>query len=532
MVKFPNFCSLTIFPRAVMHVKKYLSIFLIGLAFAITGCSSGSSSGGLDRDPIDDIDGDGIADIVDPDVDGDGIPNEEDPDIDGDGIPNGEDPDPENNDPTSPDTPSTKTCVAATILPPNDETFPGKDSELGWKLLPQGCVLPATRANAGAGVTVRAAPQRTIGDPTSATANAGNCAAKPNGNVQCFTKIKVPEGCGQFAVVYDISEVGDVLGDTDLSKGAYKQKVFHKGNNCETEPEPEPNVPCTSAKIQWPAASSNTGTEVTITWTLLPDGCGLTDEKDIEVQATAHNSGADPKQRKSDKRRVGQFKTEIRLPHSCDWDPDPSKGTNIDSSVAIQYDFSELGEALGDPAADTDTYTKKLNHQVGSGDEICEGTEPDPKPDDPVVNVSNLRSRTEPYPKLKTHINIDGTVTASSSEGGAALYKPASEITSVLISELSEPKWSATPKGHMDIYTTGRDCSLKMINIDPNEDAGNYTTRTGKPPFTHYPDWASLQAAPEVEKCKVATAQFYFAPGNFIVNWKEGVTFTINSYNP
>ena len=34
--------------------------------------------------------------------------------------------------------------------------------------------------------------------------------------------------------------------------------------------------------------------------------------------------------------------------------------------------FQSLVIALGDPAADTDTYTKKLNHQVGSGDEICE----------------------------------------------------------------------------------------------------------------------------------------------------------------
>ncbi len=74
-----------------MHLKKYLSIFLIGLAFAITGCSSGSSSGGLHRDPIQHIDGDGIADIVDPDIDGDGKTNGIDPDADGDGTPDAED---------------------------------------------------------------------------------------------------------------------------------------------------------------------------------------------------------------------------------------------------------------------------------------------------------------------------------------------------------------------------------------------------------------------------------------------------------
>ena len=109
-----------------MHLKKYLSIFLIGFAFAVAGCSSGSSIGGLDRDPIEDIDGDGIADIVDPDMDGDGIPNEQDPDDDNDGVE-------DSIDPTPPVKPGTKTCVAATILPPNDETFPGEDGELSWE---------------------------------------------------------------------------------------------------------------------------------------------------------------------------------------------------------------------------------------------------------------------------------------------------------------------------------------------------------------------------------------------------------------
>ena len=75
-----------------MHIRKYLSIFLIGFVFVIAGCS-GSSNSGVNKDPIEDIDGDGIADIVDPDIDGDGIPNKDDPDIDGDGEPNGVDPD-------------------------------------------------------------------------------------------------------------------------------------------------------------------------------------------------------------------------------------------------------------------------------------------------------------------------------------------------------------------------------------------------------------------------------------------------------
>ena len=364
-----------------MQLKKYLSIFLIGIAFAVAGCS-GDSNSGVNKEPIDDIDGDGIADIVDPDIDGDGIPNEQDPDDDNDGVE-------DSIDPTPPVKPGTKTCTAAEILPP--EGGPGKHQlgdigELGWKLLPEGCVLPLAR-NAGQGVPV-SATKDDDGKVSPATAKAGNCDGRTPEQVQCGVDIEIPKGCGpegEADVTFDITEIGVALGDTTLSKGVYKQ-------------------------------------------------------------------------------------------------------TN-------GYEMPE-----------------------------CPGA---------VVNVSNLRSRTEPYPKLESTVNTDGTVTASSSEGGAGLYKPASEITSVFIAELSEPKWSATPKGHMDIYTTGPGCSLKMINIDPNEDAGNYTTRIANdPPFTHYPDWASLKAAPEVEKCKVTKAPKWFVLGNFIVNWGQGVTFTINSYNP
>ncbi len=80
----------------VMHIRKYLSIFLIGFVFAIAGCNSGSSSGVDDETDTDldgitdnndlDIDGDGINNNLDDDIDGDGILNPEDPDMDGDGV--------------------------------------------------------------------------------------------------------------------------------------------------------------------------------------------------------------------------------------------------------------------------------------------------------------------------------------------------------------------------------------------------------------------------------------------------------------
>ena len=264
-------------------IKRSFFTMVATLFFAalttLGGCS-GDANTGVNKEPIEDVDGDGIADIVDPDMDGDGIPNEQDPDDDNDGVE-------DSIDPTPPLGPSSKTCVAATILPPNDGTFPGDNDELSWELLPQGCVLPATRANAGAGVTVRAAPQRT-GTATSATVNAGNCVAQGrNGKVQCFTEIKVPEGCGQFAVVYDISEVGVVLGDTNLSKGAYRQTVWHTGKSCVDEGLPNPCTQAINLKIN---GKNPTGASTKITWDFAPSGCQLNDQQAESVAVvTAYN---------------------------------------------------------------------------------------------------------------------------------------------------------------------------------------------------------------------------------------------------
>jgi hypothetical protein len=78
-----------------MHLKKYLSVFLIAFAFAVAGCSSSDSSGGIsDNDQAPDTDGDGIINDNDLDIDGDGILNKDDTDIDGDGTPNAGDENP------------------------------------------------------------------------------------------------------------------------------------------------------------------------------------------------------------------------------------------------------------------------------------------------------------------------------------------------------------------------------------------------------------------------------------------------------
>jgi len=201
-----------------MRIRKYLSIFLIGFVFVIAGCS-GSSNSGVNKDPIDDIDGDGIADIVDPDIDGDGIPNAQDPDDDNDGVE-------DSVDPTPPVKPGTKTCTAARILPPEgDDHQLGDIGELGWELLPKGCVLPLARS-AGQGVPV-SATKDDDDEVSNATAKAGNCDGRTPEQVQCGVDIEIPKGCGKEGatadVTFDITEIGLALGDTTLSSGVYKQ---------------------------------------------------------------------------------------------------------------------------------------------------------------------------------------------------------------------------------------------------------------------------------------------------------------------
>ena len=351
-----------------MHIRKYLSIFLIGFVFVIAGCSSGSSSSGLDRDPIEDIDGDGIADIVDPDIDGDGIPNADDPDDDNDGVE-------DSVDPTPPPTPSTKTCVAASILPPNEETTPGDNGELGWTFVPDGCVLPATRASSGTGVTVRAVPEGT-GTATSAIVNAGNCLENGrHGKVQCFTEIKVPDSCGKFGVVYDISEVGIVLGDTNLSKGAYQQTVWHTGESCSSQGLPNPCTQAHNFKIKF-NEEKLTGDSTKIKWDYLPSGCQLNKEQEKFVPVvTATNQWADPPTTYSTQEWVLENKqTWIKIPNNCAWYENDPEGIK-----KISYDFKSIGYELGDvDGVNAGNYALDFTHKHGPNGRGCNYTDPEP----------------------------------------------------------------------------------------------------------------------------------------------------------
>ncbi len=232
----------------VMHIRKYLSIFLIGLVFAIAGCSSDSSSGISDEDRLPDTDNDGIVDKHDGDIDGDGKPNQNDDDIDGDGVTNDKDGDddgdgiadggdstpegppsvdgdsdgdgtPDKNDPT-PGGDAGVACTSAEIIAPNDERFTGKYAEVSWTLLPAGC-------GAQSGVTGKATAEAD-GEIKSQNTYTESLPVNPGAT---HVLIRIPHKCswdGTQEVTYSISQIGTALGDPSADTShKYKQTIKH-----------------------------------------------------------------------------------------------------------------------------------------------------------------------------------------------------------------------------------------------------------------------------------------------------------------
>ena len=272
-----------------MHVRKYLSIFLIGLVFAIAGCSSSTDSGIGDLEKSLDTDGDGIANEHDGDIDGDGKPNENDDDIDGDGILNKDDTDDDGdgtddaNDKTAEgpgdnskskkncednggtwddvsnqcalrvanpeieaciisgglwefsqctEQEAANPCTSAKIIVPNEELPTGTKTKVKWKLQPEGCELTEERNKK---IQVTAFNQYAKPDTeTTGTPHVG----KGHG------QIHIPNNCNwdrttTKKITYDFSALGTALGDPQANTSAYKQDVTHpvgQGENCDTPP--------------------------------------------------------------------------------------------------------------------------------------------------------------------------------------------------------------------------------------------------------------------------------------------------------
>jgi len=261
-----------------MHIRKYLSIFLISLVFAIAGCSSSTDSGIGDLEKSLDTDGDGIANEHDGDMDGDGKPNGNDDDIDGDGILNKDDTDDDGdgtddaNDKTAEgpgDNSQSKKncadnggtwndvsnqcdwivadpkldvcinsggiwdddqctaqevanpCTSAKIITPNNDLQTGTKTKVKWKFQPEGCEL-TEESNVKIQVTAFNQYAHPATEKTG-TPHVG----KGHG------QITIPNNCNwdrttTKKITYDFSALGIALGDKTASKSrAYIQDVTH-----------------------------------------------------------------------------------------------------------------------------------------------------------------------------------------------------------------------------------------------------------------------------------------------------------------
>jgi hypothetical protein len=182
-------------------------------------------------------------------------------------------------------------------------------------------------------------------------------------------------------------------------------------------------------------------------------------------------------------------------------------GTNIDSSVAIQYDFSALGEALGDSKAGTAYYTEKVNHQVGVDADNCDVTDTNP-----VVPYSQIVGPADE--DLTT--NADGSVTGSSM---ASVYTMAK---SQKVSELSEPKWSTELSiAYMNIYITAGARENQKITIQPGRSNGKYYVGNEGQDPDNFGTWADLQASEYYGEFSVRT--------NYLEINKDGIPEVIPS---
>jgi hypothetical protein len=97
-----------------------------------------------------------------------------------------------------------------------------------------------------------------------------------------------------------------------------------------------PSIPCTTTKIGWPNDEVIAGNSADLRWELQPNGCSLSTTQNKSIKAIANSGNVSIA---SVAKNVGQLITTIRVP--CD----PQFGTD---SRPVAYDFTELGQAIGD----------------------------------------------------------------------------------------------------------------------------------------------------------------------------------------
>jgi len=220
-----------------------------------------------------------------------------------------------------------------------------------------------------------------------------------------------------------------------------------------------------------PPREGITGRLNTASWELLPEGCETRVSSLIVVTASADetstvSAGGNTATSESQSAYLGKLTTNIILPQDCDWE----------GTIPITYDFSEIGNALGDPSGN---YTQTVSAHVGK-----KGCESEPTPIvDPAFIVGPADN--------ELTVNADGSIEGPTREGKAAVYAMAN---GGLVTDLREPTWSSMPVGIMNIYINGGVGKNERITIEPGRSNGKFYIGKEGTEAKNFDTWSELQA--------------------------------------
>jgi hypothetical protein len=258
-------------------------------------------------------------------------------------------------------------CSSAKISWPSANTSIDQVDAVQYILLPEGCGLTGDE-NLKWGAYYSELALGRSAETKGFTAYIGTSRAKAN----------IPCAGGDDStqmVHYDFRQLGIALGDSALDK--YKTSVTHKVKPGDCDGDGTPNNQdgnngtsplCTTAKIIWPNDEIAVGNNADIKWDLMPANCAITEAQNKNIKLRAVSGKI---QSTSNAKGVAAQVTTIRIP--CD----PKLGTG---PRAVAYDFTELGQALGDTAGG---YKHTITHPASSKGCSGDGGGTDPGPGEP-----------------------------------------------------------------------------------------------------------------------------------------------------
>ena len=259
-----------------------------------------------------------------------------------------------------------------------------------------------------------------------------------------------------------------VLGDTNLSKGAYRQTVWHTGKSCVGEGLPNPCTQAINLKIN---EKKLTGDSTKITWDFAPSGCQLNTEQEESVAVvTATSQYAKPETKTSNQKWLLKDKNSwIIVPNNCQWYENNPEGIK-----KISYDFSGIGYQLGDIAGvNAGNYALDVTHKHGPNGKGCGTGEPEPEPEpEEIYTIGNGTIKTG-HTCVKEGGGVKCTGDIGQCAKGYTAYVVSTADVGKSIQDLTKPSWSGDGLGEnfMNLYVTKiGSCETKRIDIYSSTD--------------------------------------------------------------